>query len=174
MRLSFSKEEETEKPKAPPKAVSPTPKITEEILKLGKISKIKPGALKELAGKIHGLRKLGGQAIAIVEVRVGNAIRYVAASNASAPLTGSQMQVLKGLGIEVAEGAKGIKEVIHAEHNIEYWVKSLRSGGQRVEVLRWGISAGAKGAYVCSGCRAIIAHLRGVIEEFGPTLGKRY
>jgi len=145
---------------------------TEAATKLGKINKAKPGALKELAGKIHGLRRLGGQAVAVVEVRVGDTIRYVAASNASAPFTRAQKQALKSLGIEVAEGAKGIKEVIHAEHNIEYWVKNLRNAKRRADVLRWGISAGAKGAYVCSGCRAIVENLGGLIEEFGPTLGK--
>ena len=141
---------------------------------LAALNKTRAGALKELAGKIHGLRRRRGQAIAVVEVRIGGRTRYVAASNASAKLTGPQRQLLNTLDIEIAEGVEGIEEAIHAEHQIEHWVKTLRNKNETVEVVRWGISAGDTGAFICSGCRAIVEHLGGVIEEFGSTLGRRY
>jgi hypothetical protein len=135
----------------------------------------KPGAMKELAGKIHGARKVGpvGQAVAIVEVRMvksGKTV-YVAAANASAPLTKEQRQLLKSLGIEIAPRARGVKEVAHAEPHIEAWV-ARRGGKERVQVNRWGISAGAKGDYICAACRVIAKRLGGTVEEF-YTLGKR-
>jgi hypothetical protein len=149
--------------------------------KLMKIDKTKPGALKELAGKIHGVRAKGtvGQAVAIVEVEVASKVRgvrrvrYVAAGNASARLDKGQRQLLDALGIEIAPRAKGVTEVAHAEPHIEAWVKRLRAQGHTVQVRRWGISAGERGAYICAACRQIAKDLGGVIEEFSAT-GKTY
>jgi hypothetical protein len=141
------------------------------IAKLLKINKAKAGALKELAGKLHGLRRLEGQAIAVVEVRVGGTVRYAAATNAGAGWAPAQAAALEKLGIEKITPIG--KELVHAEPHVDAWIKGLRKGGEKVEVLRWGISAGREGAYICYPCRTIIKSLGGAIEEFA-LLGKTY
>jgi uncharacterized protein DUF4157 len=137
----------------------------EVLAKLLKINKAQAGALKELAGKVHMLRgRLPGQAIAVVEVRVGNTIRYAAATNAGAGWAPAQLKALEGLGIKALDPVG--KELVHAEPHVLSWVNDLRKTEKSVEVLRWGISAGEKGAYICYPCRTIIKQLGGIIEEF--------
>lgn len=139
--------------------------------KLAKINKGAPGAMKELAGKIHGLRPPKGQAIALVEVRVGSEIRYAAATNSGAGWAVAQTKALGELGIEKIPSVG--RELIHAEANVDHWVQGLRNTGQKVEILRWGVSATAEGGFICSACRGIIARLGGTIEEFAA-MGSRY
>jgi hypothetical protein len=53
-----------------------------KLQKLMKLNKAEPMAMKELAGGIHGIRgRLSGQAIAVVEVKVGTEMRYAAATS---------------------------------------------------------------------------------------------
>jgi uncharacterized protein DUF4157 len=137
------------------------------LAKLLKINKGQVGALKELAGKIHMLRGvLEGQAIAIVEVRVGNTIRYAAATNAGAwgGWAPAQLKALSALDIKAIEPIG--TELVHAEPHILSWVNDLKKTEDSVEVLRWGISAGQQGSQICYPCRTIIKGLGGVIEEF--------
>ena len=135
------------------------------VAKLLKINKAQKGALKELAGKIHMLRGvLKGQAVAIVEVKVGSSVRYVAATNAGAGWAAPQLRALEELGVTVLKPAG--KELVHAEPHVLQWVTDLRKGGETVDVLRWGVSAGEEGAHICYPCRAIIKSLGGEIEEF--------
>ena len=135
------------------------------VAKLLKINKSRVGALKELASKIHMLRgRLGGQAIAVVEVRIGGAIKYVAATNAGAGWATPQLRALEELGITALKPVG--KELVHAEPHVLQWVTDLRKGGETVDVLRWGVSAGEEGAYICYPCRTLMKGLGGGIEEF--------
>jgi hypothetical protein len=123
-------------------------------------------AMKELAGGIHGIRgRLKGQAIAVVEVRVGTELRYAAATSSGAGWSRRQTRLLKELGIE--QIPKNLGEVVHAEGNVRAWVDNLKkTTGQNVQVRRWGMSAGFSGKYICQGCRAIVKQMGGIIEEF--------
>ena len=139
---------------------------SDTIAKLLKIDKTKPGALKELAGKVHALRgELAGQTIAIVELKVGGTVRYVAATNAGAwgGWATAQRNALSKLGIETIEPIG--TELIHAEPHVLRYVQEL-GGKSNVQVLRWGMSAGPKGSHICWACRTIIKDLGGLIEEF--------
>ncbi|MDQ3062544.1 MAG: hypothetical protein M3R14_06725, partial [Acidobacteriota bacterium] len=66
-----------------------------------------------------------------------------------------------------------LREVVHAEVNVLSWVNKLKKEGKKVQVLRWGVSSGRLGHYICDACRTIIDSLGGVIEEFSA-LGKTY
>jgi len=133
----------------------------------------KPGALKDAAGEIHGMRRPKGQAIAFVEVKVGDEVRLAAAVNSRAGFTKGQLARLRELNVEIIPSFG--KEIVHAEANVAIWVKALRDSnkGKAVQVLRWGVSATQTGGYICSACRQIITTLGGVIEEF-PAMGKTY
>jgi len=148
---------------------TPSPRATplSKLEKLEKIALSDTGALKEVAGGIHGIReRLPGQAVAIVEVEVGSTTRYGAATNSSAPWSSEQSAALGKLGIEKIPS--NLSEVVHAEGNVRAWVDGLRKvyGYQNVRVKRWGISAGATGSYICGPCREIARQLGGTIEEF--------
>jgi hypothetical protein len=131
----------------------------------------KVGSFKEVAGKIHGMRQPKGQAIAVIEVRVGDKIRNAAAANSGAGFTPEQLSRLRELDVEVIPSFG--KELVHAEQNIAAWVANLRTQGMQVQVLKWGVSATRTGAYICTGCRQIAKELGGVVEEFS-LMGKTY
>jgi hypothetical protein len=124
---------------------------------------------------VHGLRELEGQAVAVVEVRVNGTVRYAAATNSGAGFgegwSAAQRNVLGEVGIEAIE--PHLSELVHAEANVEAWVAAQRRAGKTVEVLRWGISAGRDGRYICGACRTIAARLGGLIEEFSA-MGRTY
>jgi hypothetical protein len=145
------------------------------LVALRKIDKSRRGAMKQLAGRVHGLHELEGQAVAVVEVRVNGTVRYAAATNSGAGFgegwSAAQRKALGEVGIEAIE--PHLSELVHAEANVEAWVASQRRAGKMVEVLRWGISAGRDGQYICGACRTIAARLGGLIEEFS-TMGRTY
>lgn len=131
----------------------------------------KLGAFKEMAGKVHGMRRPKGQAIAVIEVRVGDKVRHAAAANSRAGFTPKQRARLRELNVE--EIPSFGKELLHAEENIAAWVANLRNQGTKVQVLRWGVSATRTGDYICEGCLQIIKDLGGFIEKFSD-IGKTY
>lgn len=143
--------------------------VKKAVEELRRIDKSRPGAMKELAGKIHGLRDPEGQAIAVVEVSVDGRPRYAAATNSGAGWAGAQSKALTGLGIEEIQPFG--RRLVHAEANVRAWVAQLRSEGKTVQVRRWGVSATRKGDYICDPCRTIIDGLGGTIEEFSA-IGK--
>jgi hypothetical protein len=146
----------------------------EGVEKLLKVEKSRTGAMKELAGKVHGLRgTLKGQAIAVFEVRVGGDVRYVATTNSGAwgGWAPTQLSALEEAGIEAIPPWG--TEIVHAEGNFAAWVNSLRRSRQKVEVLRWGASAGETGETICTPCRSIMRSLgAGDPEEFS-LMGKK-
>lgn len=163
-----------------PEPQKPAPKVEQpEAAKAEppKAPKVEPprapkiGTFKEVAGKIHGMRRLKGQAIAVIEVRVGNEIRQAAAVNSRAGFTPKQLDRLRELNVEVIPSFGD--ELVHAEQNISAWVDNLRKQGKQVHVLRWGVSATQTGDYICAGCRQIQKDLGGFVEEFSAT-GKTY
>ena len=137
----------------------------------GKTDLSKPGAMKEVASKIHGIEKLKGQTVAIVEMIIDGKTFYGAATNSRRGWSIKQSKVLKAAGIKQIESV--LREVVHAEVNVLSWVNKLKKEGKKVQVLRWGVSSGRLGHYICDACRTIIDSLGGVIEEFSA-LGKTY
>lgn len=149
-------------PGRPPKG----PKLS-KVDKLRRINKAAPMAMKEIAGKVHGIRgRLRGQAIAVVEVRVGTTVRYAAGKNSGSTWSRRQTNLLNDLGIEKIPSH--LSESVHAEANVRAWVQSLEKqfGRQNVSVKRWGISAGRDGKFICEACREIARQVGGVIETF--------
>lgn len=149
-------------PGRPPKGPS-----LSKLDKLRKINKAAPMAMKQIAGQVHGIRgRPGGQTVAVVEVRVGTAVRYAAAKNSGSTWKGRQTKLLKDLGIEKIPSH--LSESVHAEANVRAWVQGLEKqyGRQNVRVTRWGISAGRDGKYICDACREIARQVGGVIETF--------
>ena len=140
-----------------------------------KISLGKPGGLKEVASKVHGLRnELKGQAVAIVKVKIGNEKFLVAGVNSGAGWgqgwTEQQRVALKALGVIVVEPIG--TSLVHAEANVRAWISEHTPAGVKAEVIQWGISAGEGGAHICSACRGIIEILGGTTEEFGGPRGR--
>jgi hypothetical protein len=140
--------------------------VLRKLQRLRRVDKSRPMAMKELAGGIHGIRgRLKGQAIAVVEVKVGNQIRYAAATSSGAGWSPRQTALLKELGIERIPANLG--QVVHAEGNVRAWVNNLKTTtGASVQVRRWGMSAGFNGKYICQACREIARQMGGIIEEF--------
>ncbi|HEX8261936.1 MAG TPA: DUF4157 domain-containing protein [Allosphingosinicella sp.] len=145
-----------------PKGIKPS-----KVNKLRKINKAAPMAMKEIAGKVHGIRgRLRGQAIAVVEVQVGTTVRYAAGKNSGSTWSRRQTNLLNDLGIEKIPSH--LSESVHAEANVRAWVQSLERqfGRQNVRVKRWGISAGRDGKFICGACREIARQVGGIIETF--------
>ena len=149
--------------------------LEKAIEKLRKIDKASSGAMKELAGRIHQLNpELTGQSIAVIEVNVDGTIRYAAATNSGANFgkgwAKAQETALKGLDIERIPTVGG--KIPHAEANVQAWVQGLKNAGaKKVQIVRWGVSAGEKGGFICPACRQIQTTLGGFVEEFSA-LGK--
>lgn len=134
----------------------------------GKINFSKSGAMKELAGKIHGLDRLEGQTVAVIELKVDERTVYAAASNSGANagkgFSPRQKAALKATGLEEIQSV--LSEVVHAEVNVLSWITKLRKEGKVVQVIRWGVSSGRLGHRICDACRVVMASLGGLIEEY--------